>query len=861
MFFLFVLALLQNQSPNDGQHLLGAAEVIRRLAEPSKGPDFNVEFAAIKSKSEDLRLKLDTLPPVEAAKQWVALAKDWFVLADAAKLGSPNGGPQDNWGDIMMPSLPPPEVWPPIRESFAKMPQTDRVQKAVALFDRMIGPEPVSEGAPDTQEGANTHKPYQQANEEETQEAERRDYLANLDKMDAPRWSLVRGLEDFDFVAALVKKFGEQSLAQSDHGAALAYALGLAKRGDRSHAVQILETYGNDPCSSPYVKDRQQAQEAFDLFAQMLGRSSREEAWETYLALAESLGRQQDAFNLVDDLLKKPGLSTQGRLMMLDRRAGLEAVLHNPSTMVADYEVADRLQPGFGQYWLLSYAKATKDHGLLDFVAKESESAGTSGAKLDLFDAYVKQDRLEEAQAAAIAAPQNANNVNTQAEGQGRLLDAYPSPAIQLAEIYYRLNQPEQIVTLLNEYPKWGAADLVDIVGYRYNEISQNWSDHPKLGFYVAWAFDQTGKRDLAVKVLHDFIFYDLNNDEAFELLNKIEGAGALPFYERLIGAYPYRARPLMWKADLMLKLGKPEEARRLAQSAISLDPADEGAEPGRRQQAYEILGRILKSQGESDEAAKCGQIVAGARLDEEAESDEDAELYDQALSLFDQAIKDNPADYRAREHTAEILQRLGDHDEALKVHLDALAVQHLNEGPVAEVPYERYSEDWQTDQEAVDSFLKSLLQEWPNDPAVLVELAKRRVRNKDQLGALALYEKAAKIDPAYVRAWKGIQAEGNESRDAEEATMTLLRIDPMDSNATGSVAVPLDNFAALYKAYKRAYDKILPVPQDSLYPLPASKASMEGGTRNAESMPISTLHYGPGACLATLTELQVRFP
>ncbi len=90
---------------------------------------------------------------------------------------------------------------------------------------------------------------------------------------------------------------------------------------------------------------------------------------------------------------------------------------------------------------------------------------------------------------------------------------------------------------------------------------------------------------------------------------------------------------------------------------------------------------------------------------------------------------------------------------------------------------------------------------------------------------------------------------------------MNLLRIDPMDSNAAGSAEIPLDNFATLYKAYKRACDQILPVPQAPLYPLPASKASMETGTRSADPIPISPLHFGPGASLATLNELQGRFP
>ena len=89
------------------------------------------------------------------------------------------------------------------------------------------------------------------------------------------------------------------------------------------------------------------------------------------------------------------------------------------------------------------------------------------------------------------------------------------------------------------------------------------------MGLYAAWAFAKTGRNDLAVKALHSVLRFGFTDDEAFSLLNDTEGAPALSFYDELSRIDRWSPRPVAWKADLLRRLGRLDEAEKLARQAV----------------------------------------------------------------------------------------------------------------------------------------------------------------------------------------------------------------------------------------------------------------------------------------------------
>lgn len=305
-------------------------------------------------------------------------------------------------------------------------------------------------------------RPLDQFNGFESQNLARSIVLSDLAKLKVPAWGLVRGVDDFPFVSAQVIHFGVDTFKTNGslNNADIIYALGLARSGNADRAIELLSTAsGWSGDLAAFVKPGPDQQALFSLVASLLDRKPIDSLWQLYSELGISLGHSNDVAKRLDAWLSDPGLLPESRAKYLGWKADRELAGGNLRSGISGYEECIRLSSANYPDKLLRLAGVTGDKNALDMVAQAAKTMGTRGSQLPLVEAYIDQGRIADAQAAVLLAAQDVHNVNLRAEGQGRLLDALPDIGVDLAELFYISNQPGEIVTLLHEYPSWGAGE------------------------------------------------------------------------------------------------------------------------------------------------------------------------------------------------------------------------------------------------------------------------------------------------------------------------------------------------------------------------------------------------------------------
>lgn len=298
-------------------------------------------------------------------------------------------------------------------------------------------------------------------------------------------------------------------------------------------------------------------------------------------------------------------------------------------------------------------------------------------------------------------------------------------------------------------------------------------------------------------------------NDEAWELLARIEGQSLVPFLDEQRRIHPLEERPLLWKAWLLAKAGDLSGAEASARAAIALDPADGDQRRGHRFRGYVVLAEILRANHRDGEAAVIEDAVAAVRLGEDADRMREAGLLSRAASTYARAL--------ARFSDAYCLQsRLGVVEESLG---RSTARDHLKQAyrllPSSFGPVETHClrcDGLFASRDALqlgEGVLRERLQAAPDDAHAHYFLG--RVLSELDQGAASQREllRAWQLDSGYVSALRELTGDGGArdiggglpagaQRDAVE--IARLKVDPR-CGASSACRTGADDLAALYLA------------------------------------------------------------
>lgn len=722
----------------------------------------------------------------------------------------------------------------------------------------------------------------------ETQDLVRKLALANIDKLQQPPWTLTDSLDGGDLYEALIKKFPADP---NDQTSAIYYVLALVVQGKPQEAVTAasslhgadLESAADDAARHGY------ALQVYDFLHALLQAQPDNGSWGTYISVAAQTSHAQDALQFINDSLARKDLSDSARariqavhyraLLSVDKVdqgiAELRALIQKAKTQPAAAQAAPN--PG----WRYAGMMGTDQGASAQLVGwdiqlarighllkrDDLEKEGLDDAKLhtpsdDLVAYLMETGRNSEAEKLLIDAilTESANEKASPRQAYDFSSDwSNRQNLVKLAQVYYDAGRWEDILTLLQQVPGWGAADLVDIAGEK--AYSERYTP-PCLGLMAARALAETGHVDQALPILDYVLQVDAGDDAAYELLLKIGKGDLVAKLDALYQQDQFQNRPLIWKATVLLQQGKVAEAEQACKAAITVDPSDGQTGKGNRMRVYSVMADVCDAKKDTAQAAFFRNVVKAIRLSENADDFYDAGLLTRAVTMYGQALDLFSDAYCIQSRIARQLAELGRMDEAAVHYRKAFELMPVSFGRMESHCFgcERAFQGKTAVTIAEETFTDMLAKD-PKKPQLYYLLGYLYMEEEAYPKAVTHFQKAAELDPDYINAWKQIMDIGNDyqlSPDLrDEAVLNVLRLDPAGRHTSPDTENVRD-LVKLWNAEETSLHAVPPAPS-ALFSLPAAAAEQSTRQDELQKMIPAGLDAGMKALIEDQLEEQLK--
>jgi tetratricopeptide (TPR) repeat protein len=710
----------------------------------------------------------------------------------------------------------------------------------------------------------------------ETNDLARKVALEEVGNMKTPHWELAGSLDGAPLFEAFQKRFPDASLQGNagDSGdyptARQYYFLHLIVTGQAGKAIAMADSLQGDNSSSIPVDELDRAgytRQVADFLHDLLTKHPELPLWNDYISLAAKTGQTTQMLALIRSVASRTDLSTSQRgnahkafylaLLAADQIdegiAELRKVIStagssgatDPDDSPCEKNVAlARLGQLLGRQDLLEEGIAgAKKHLLND--ANTTWDSSTAGSLAELLVEIGRGPEAEDLLGQVI--PRFRSGYRVASEKRECLAD--------LVRVYFKAGRPDDVLTLLDQYPGWGVADLKDILtqdtdGFTIAEYSTHAAadDYP-VGYMAAWALAQQGQKDAALKILNALLDQEGGFDPGYELLTKLSGQDAIPRLDELARRDRFETRPLIWKAQLQLDAGNLDDAEKTVRAAITIDPSDGEQGPGRRMREYAVLADILDRKGDKEHAQIYRGAVTAIRMSEHADRFYEAGLLTRAVAMYEEALTHFADAYCIQSRLALRLAELGDNTGAEEHYRRAYELMPESFGRVESHCFgcERAFEG-STAQGIAEKVFTQLAVKMPAKPQVHYLLGYLRNEQQRYSEALPEFEQAVKLDPDYLNAWKEIGGLAENmhlpAKLRNEVALNQVRLDPLQRHGHAQATYVTD-LAGFWNALAAA-EKLQPPPPGPLLPLTASAAEMThpkpAANTSAPSQPIASV-------------------
>ena len=715
--------------------------------------------------------------------------------------------------------------------------------------------------------------------------------LELIDKLKKPQWDLVNSLESVELYEALEKRFGQTkkpaATATPDvpglpdisslpgmrgdyekHQAQVYYLLGLISKGRPKDAVEVAKQIGKQgnvyvPEHTLKAMERAGYTRALDdFFYELLSQDPGLPFWRDYVALAAKAGQTERMVTLArasaarDDLSKAKRSvihHTLFRALLAAEQvdegvAELRRLMNSPEKPAhEDYsESAGQLGLMLARLGILLKKPEWVEEGLQ--VARKPmdegkgpndryawrEEAGLTAAVADIL---LELNRGSEAE--AMYADALARAVKQQA-GESAEYGWRQSPTsgllTELATFYHKAGRHADVLTLLSDAPYWDAKDVAELDKSGTGSIPEVFrmrsarSGLP-IAYVVARSLAATARKEEALKIVNAMLDEQPESDRGYELLLELGGDTVSARLDELFARDQFEERPLIWKAELLRRANKLDDAEKVARQAISIDPSDGEQGHGDRLRAYAVLGEIRAARGDQKEADFLRGAIKAIRLAEEADKYYGAGLLKRAIEMYGESLKLFADAYCIQSRLAIQLAELGRHEEAEAHYRRAYELMPDSFGRVESHCFgcER-AFDGQRAQSLAEKIFTEFAAKQPNKPQVHYLLGYLRQEQGKAAEAIQHFQTAVKLDADYLNAWQKIQSLADDVRspakEHDQVVFNILRLDPLRRHAHVSFERVTD-LAGLWNAIQKGESR-KPAAHTALYPLAASKAAME---------------------------------
>lgn len=709
--------------------------------------------------------------------------------------------------------------------------------------------------------------------------------IRHADLLTEPQWELLTGPNDTELYEIMNRRFPEKTPADkatpeifqpveneyeylyqsADSGRSAAkvlYLLGLIGKGRVDEALELSKRMeANEFKSSEFERrwhsfdKNRYSSELSQWCRSVLADRVELPLWKQCGLLAANSGEASQLVAILDTAIQKPNLTLEAKLVVESRKVELllamdrvdEAVELLRAIVKADdsketpqaHQAVARVKFGMAPKLLtlgrLLSREALMEEGEAVMMGQLADEAPAGqgfmvtweGRKSlgEAVDGYIGDGKLAKAERLEIAAilsmlrapEMNANSLQKEWALAG---GAMSEELTRLTQIYNKAGRFDDTLTLLEKSPWWGAFDLLDVN-----------SGQPSLAPIAASALHNSGHDAESAEILKWYLTANPGDDAAYQTLTDMRGATLIPWLERLQLRDRFEERPLIWKAVLLQKEGKLDEAETVVRQALKIDPTDGEQSPGDRVRGYAVLGEILRAKGKSDDAAFFDRVVQSVRLAEKGDQLTEAGLLKRSLVVYDQASQQFADAYCVQWRLAERLSSIGDLAGAKKHYEIAFERMPEQFGQVAHFCFG--CQGVFTHQQSVsvaEEVLTRVAKASPDKPQIHYLLGQLREAQGRKADAFAHFRRAAELDPQYLDAWKAAYDLRNDvflgQSEMDDIALRMVRLDPLNRHSkldSGEIT----DVKALWTIYEGMGAQRQTQPKH-LFTLTASKQQLE---------------------------------
>jgi tetratricopeptide (TPR) repeat protein len=723
----------------------------------------------------------------------------------------------------------------------------------------------------------------------------RRVALANVPRMARPQWGLADSVDAAALYEALDKRFPRRADDQHQsmdewrwRNATTYYFLAMVQRGrhaDAERALGVLHgrnEYVSIPREAVDALQRARLNEPLYRFLDgLLTRRPDAPAWNLYFEQAALTGHSELALARIDQILGRKDLSPSLRAELqsrrfvsllaadrLDQAEALAVSLLTPAPTTRDPALSTRVdvatraldagrllgrdvlaQSGLG---FLRAVVALPDDDLTSSLVTEARST--------LYRQLRRMGRSDEALAMARATADQKPTSFSEAFARRMGEDVGPGgeATLESAGIHSAAGRHDEVLDLLHNSPRWGAADLADVLA---DVDSQGMS----AGVIAARALAAQGDTANALHVARATVAAAPGKDAGYQLIAELD-PNAIDSFNEMFADDEFEERPLIWKASLQLASGAIDAAEQTIRRAIAVDPSDGEEGPGDRMRAYAVLSDILRKKGDAGNATLYSNAVEAIRISETGDQLHGAGLYDRAFRTYREALEKFSDAYCIQSRLAVQLNKQGRRKEALEHYRRAYELMPDSFGRVESHCFgcENVFQGEES-QSLAERIFTDIIRKSPGKPQAHYLLAYLREQQGRYEEAMQPLRAAVSLDDHYLNAWKRLDDIADrtfiEAAERDIARIKLLELDPLRRHAHYDLT-EVGDLRGLWNGAERAralHAKVAP-PSAGLYRLEASarlreETRVQSGEESSEWFDMMQRHASAKGPSATLYE------
>jgi tetratricopeptide (TPR) repeat protein len=383
-----------------------------------------------------------------------------------------------------------------------------------------------------------------------------------------------------------------------------------------------------------------------------------------------------------------------------------------------------------------------------------------------------------------------------------------------LAKLYSQTGRPEDVIHLLTNAPWWGFKDVMDV-------------GREDLVLALAKSLWSVGRNDEADKLVKAAVLLYPQSDDAYRLLIEHSDLSLIPWLDQVYKMDEFEERPLIWKAAILFKTNKLEEAERAVRQAIQIDPTDGEQRKGERIYSYTVLGDILAAQDKKDDAQFFHTVVRSVRLAEAGDELNDMGMISRSIKKYGEANAVFDDAYCIQWRLAERMYLMGNKEAALEHYRIAFERMPEQFGRVASFCFGCQGVFEKQQSRIIASEVLTRLKEMnPAKPQIYFLLGKLREAQGRYSDAYELYRQAVALDPDYFDAWNQMNSISDKvyasQSDKDAFILKLLKMDPLQKHFSGG----LDQMSDLKSMWQVLISKkdLFASKPDALFDLAASR-------------------------------------